>query len=522
MSTTPPTKGKKRPAAQTPSGKPAAKASKASTPTRPPGQRPLDPLVLEGIRQSFGSAASASTSSNPQYEELENIPSPDAGTPTASMDTDLPQAPVPFVIPTVDDEIDDDEANSSFQELTSWVRYLAQHRGQRQRLLSLTTEVVESLRDLLGEPEGAKTATYASVAATSAPRPRQPKKASRAQTTRTIQHAITRYERVSKELPGAPKDALLKAIASSNLKTAPAPISVAPTPRKRPACLVKGIRANTVAARLHPGAKVPPSIPAVIVDINKTLKEEKLDGRVREIHLGVRRHVTLIFDKVVEEATSQAALSAVLRKFNTTMDDTHVLERPTFSILKFTAVPTVTNDGRQVTDDIARNLLRSHPDWKSVKLVEPPRFVFPKKNPDPFVATLQVKVVDTLKATVAKKLLTTSVTFAGVTRRCQPWTVAPTARQCSTCLKWGHTAYVCRSRTPYCNQCAGSHLSSLHSQHVSRCKDKNCTHYDRRCVNCDNQHEASSVECPFFKARSSPGQLQKLQVQRVQRLRRNN
>jgi hypothetical protein len=189
-----------------------------------PLERRKPNIVIATVKAEALAREALSMASHSQFEELENIPSPDAGTPTASMDTDLPQAPVPFVIPTVDDEIDDDEANSSFQELTSWVRYLAQHRGQRRRLLSLTTEVVESLRDLLGEPEGARTATYASVAATSALHPRKPKKATPAQTTCTIQHAITRYERVSKELPGAPRDTLLKAIASSNLKTTPADI----------------------------------------------------------------------------------------------------------------------------------------------------------------------------------------------------------------------------------------------------------------------------------------------------------
>src|ERR1700760_1417241 len=104
------------------------------------------------------------------------------------------------------------------------------------------------------------------------------------------------------------------------------------------------------------------------------------------------------------------------------------------------------------------------------------RFVLNKANPDSLHATLQVKVEDMQKASVAQKLLETSVSFVGITRRCQPWTISPTARQCSTCLKWGHTAYVCRARTPACNQCAGPHLSALHRQHVAACRERDCTH----------------------------------------------
>ena len=123
-------------------------------------------------------------------------------------------------------------------------------------------------------------------------------------------------------------------------------------------------------------------------------------------------------------------------------------------------------------------ILRRHPAWEDAELLEEPKFVFPKRNPDPMCATLQVKVKDTCKATVAKKLLDTSVSFAGVVRRCQQWTVAPSAHQCSTCHKWGHSAYICRSRSPQCGSCAGNHLTALHGQHVAQCKASNCTHYE--------------------------------------------
>src|SRR6266478_8787978 len=161
-------------------------------------------------------------------------------------------------------------------------------------------------------------------------------------------------------------------------------------------------------------------------------------------------------------SASQKALRSALAQFSTMKEDVHILEQPTHSILKFTAIPTIAPDGRQVTVEIAASCLRRHPQWKDVELIDAPRFVHPKTNPAPYCATLQVKVKDTQKASVAKKLLEMSVAFIGITRRCQPWTVSPTARQCSTCLKWGHTAYVCRTRAPQCNTCAGLHLSALH------------------------------------------------------------
>src|SRR6266705_3435969 len=67
--------------------------------------------------------------------------------------------------------------------------------------------------------------------------------------------------------------------------------------------------------------------------------------------------------------------------------------------------------------------------------------------------------------------------------------------------------------------CAGSHLTALHNQHVRSCWSSSCAHAQTLCANCNNSHEASSTSCPFFIARLSPGQLQKVQEQHVQRLR---
>src|SRR6266704_6734401 len=105
---------------------------------------------------------------------------------------------------------------------------------------------MDSLAALLGRAEGGKPASYATAAAMSAPRPRIPKKVGAVPTTKILQHAITRYERASKELPGAPRDTLLKVVTASNLNSAPTPLQNAAQQKKKPTCLVPGIRTNTV------------------------------------------------------------------------------------------------------------------------------------------------------------------------------------------------------------------------------------------------------------------------------------
>ena len=152
---------------------------------------------------------------------------------------------------TVEEDMDDEEAESSFKELLDWMRYLGQYKGRRGRLTTLLSAAVENLRELSGETGGRKPASYAEAAATSAPRPNYSTKPRPAQTAkqsrRQIKHAITRFERVTKELPGAPRDTLLNIVARSDLKTVPPPLQKAPGPKKIRSCLVKGIRSNTMA-----------------------------------------------------------------------------------------------------------------------------------------------------------------------------------------------------------------------------------------------------------------------------------
>jgi hypothetical protein len=538
---TPPRKGKKRAPPSTPTGRPPAKASRPSSPLEYIGGfSPALHAEAEVIRQRTPGIvpdipAFRSTASPRASERHTTPPTP---TRPAAMSVDPPRSPTPereldldLEFTTVDERLDEEEAESGFKEMLDWMRYLAQHAEQRGRLVDLLGVARDSLKDLMGPGEDpGHTATYANVAASatqqSKPRRAQTSSGSRAPkpARRHIQHAITRFERVSRELPGAPKDTLLNIVARSDLRTAPPPLPATPQPRKRPSCLVKGIRANTVAVRLPEQATTPPSLPAVISAVNGLLIKAKRTGRIKEILPGVRRHITIIFDTVVDYDTSAQATREVLVHFKTRVgqDEAKVLERPTHSLLKFAAVPTVTPDGRPVTAEMAATCLTRHPEWKKATPLEPPRFVYTKTNPDSLHATLLVKIKDTLKASVASKLLNTSVSFVGAVRRCQPWTTSPTARQCSTCLKWGHTAYVCRARAPVCDQCAGPHTTALHRQHVASCKDATCSHFSISCSNCTGQHHASSVTCPFFRNRSSPGELQKLQKARVERLRRRS
>src|ERR1700760_1199618 len=414
MSTTPPKKGKKRAPPSTPTGRPPAKASRASSPARtedaPSGFAPRSYSSVLPEIPPFRPPGSTSAGLQPAFEFIED-PSAQEGTEQEGHEPDNADDTLAFT--TVDDDIDESEANDSFNELASWIRYLAQYKGQRGRLTSLFDEATSSLRALSGDSGRVNPPSYAAAAATSAPpssgsrRPTAPPTAR--QSKRSIQNAVNRYEQVSRELPGAPKDTLLRIVARSDLSTAVPSLPAIPKPRKKPRCLVKGIRANSIAIRLPADARFPPSLPALTVEVNKALKKAQSPTIVKDILQGARCHITVVFTQTVDDAASKIALAEVLKAFKTKEEDAHLLNWPTYSLLKFTAVPTVSSDGRPITAEVATACLLRHPEWKKAQPLEAPRFVHNKTNPNPYHATLLIKVKDTQKATVAKKLLGTSV-----------------------------------------------------------------------------------------------------------------
>src|SRR6201995_5967136 len=257
MSTTPPKKGKKRSPPPTPTGRPPANTSRASSPTPHTGDDaptglahlfiPSAPPAISPSRQPSGGPSALPTGhadvSSQRGGEESMAADEEEGAPTP------PATTVSFA--TVEEDMDDEEAESSFKELTDWMRYLGQHKGRRGQLTTLLIAAVENLRALSGETGGKKPASYAEAAATSAPQPNYSTKPRPAQTARQsrrqIKHAITQFERVSKELPRAPRDMLLNIVARSDLKTAPPPLPKVPGPKKRASCLVKGILNNTLA-----------------------------------------------------------------------------------------------------------------------------------------------------------------------------------------------------------------------------------------------------------------------------------
>jgi hypothetical protein len=71
--------------------------------------------------------------------------------------------------------------------------------------------------------------------------------------------------------------------------------------------------------------------------------------------------------------------------------------------------------------------------------------------------------------------------------------------QCSRCLKFGHHPTQC-TKTQHCAICSQEHPAHLHTCGRSDCptKGKPCLHTTILCLNCGNNHLATSKDCPTY------------------------
>ena len=243
------------------------------------------------------------------------------------------------------------------------------------------------------------------------------------------------------------------------------------------------------------------------------LVNSSLSDEVTEILIGLRDHMNITFKQPPSSDGKKATLDFLTKRLRTGDKAVPEITRVTHSTLKFNAIPLFTPQGKTVTIAHCKAAFSLHPEWKDVEFLKPPRFVLPTGVKDPLTATLQVKVLDVRKATNARALLNTSVSFAGALRRCREWKNTTLVRQCSNCLKWGHSAFVCRS-DPACAACSMPHPTELHGIHRQKCSDPTCPHSHTRCNNCFEDHRATDTTWAFFRQRASPSRMKQLNLKR--------
>ena len=331
---------------------------------------------------------------------------------------------------------------------------------------------------------------------------------------------IRQVERIQKALPNIPAGAALQAAkATPTAKTSYAQKAKA----QKPKVTNKGDKPNTVVIKISGdhtlcfgnGFKLAePDLARIFTEEARSIAGQETLTLSNPFVAARWAGNDRIIVQLKQTCTAEEAAfwkRVVLGAANVEQEEGEIVNRCTHSTLKFTGVPTQIRGSDTI--DLVMDILHAHPKWREVRLLERPIFI----KSDSVVSTLLVKVVDDNTGRIARSLLSTSINFWGIVKRCEPWINHNSARMCTSCLRWGHSAHFCRSHVSYCAQCAGPHHSVLHKRSCEECDDEYGSSCEAKCINCMGAHSAYDKQCPFYKARNNSKALNELLQQQKAR-----
>ena len=163
-----------------------------------------------------------------------------------------------------------------------------------------------------------------------------------------------------------------------------------------------------------------------------------------------------------------------------------------------------------VSLDKIKNVLKNNHLFNDIVLISKPRIikVSPKSNMD----IIWIDIWDTQNGLNAKKVINQRFNIGNYIATVWGANMNLGVPQCKNCWKWGHMAGVCRIQGAKCVKCNGPHLTKHYCYfawyykaskktnlpRLKTKKSKPCPH-SFKCLNCKDEHQANSYECPFWK-----------------------
>ncbi|KAM6493449.1 hypothetical protein JOM56_011583 [Amanita muscaria] len=102
-----------------------------------------------------------------------------------------------------------------------------------------------------------------------------------------------------------------------------------------------------------------------------------------------------------------------------------VLNKPTFSYVKFIDVPLLDIEGTSFDTNDLNAMIQQNEKWANIAITHGPTIIVKKDSTNAKKATIKVGFEDDKSSNTAKRLLKTTVLFGGTPIRCKPWTSAP-------------------------------------------------------------------------------------------------
>ncbi|KAM6497199.1 hypothetical protein JOM56_007672 [Amanita muscaria] len=163
-----------------------------------------------------------------------------------------------------------------------------------------------------------------------------------------------------------------------------------------------------------------------IAEMRQKVDNILVDNKCKTISWSSRGNLVTKCAKPLSDKDKTAIINSAKATFE---NNPTVLNKPTFSYVKFIDVPLLDIEGTTFDTNDLNAMIQQNEKWANVNITHGPTIIVKKDSINAKKATIKVGFKDDKNSAMAKRLLKTTVLFGGNPIRCKPWTSAPPVRK---------------------------------------------------------------------------------------------
>ncbi|KAM6493203.1 hypothetical protein JOM56_011337 [Amanita muscaria] len=159
-----------------------------------------------------------------------------------------------------------------------------------------------------------------------------------------------------------------------------------------------------------------------IAEMRQKVDDILVDNKCKTISWSSKGNLVTKCAKPLSDGDKTGIINSAKATF---MNNPTVLNKPTFSYVKFIDVPLSDIEGTTFDTNDFNAMIQQNEKWNNVAITHGPTIIVKKDSTNAKKATIKIGFKDDQNSATAKRLLKTTILFGGVPIRCKPWTSAP-------------------------------------------------------------------------------------------------
>ncbi|KAM6499126.1 hypothetical protein JOM56_004634 [Amanita muscaria] len=163
-----------------------------------------------------------------------------------------------------------------------------------------------------------------------------------------------------------------------------------------------------------------------IAEMRQKVDDILVDNKCKTISWSSKGNLVIKCAKPLSDGDKTDIINSAKATF---MNNPTVLNKPTFSYVKFIDVPLSDIEGTTFDTNDFNAMIQQNEKWNNVAITHGPTIIVKKDSTDAKKATMKIGFKDDANSSIERRLLKTTILFGGTPIRCRPWTSAPPVRK---------------------------------------------------------------------------------------------